>query len=178
MPTGAGPLSGAISSTGITSARPGPSFTEDGFAFFVRRSFFLVFSSDFPAMSSSMPRSRLAEGRLDHEVAAGQLKRSVEFLDDVNFRFAGQAAQVPLVRLAVAIGPDAEDGRRHFAEPRHSFFVNEFAVLLISRGALDAALGANRPAMPLRLVDQPAKAVVVSARRFARATLIEEGACG
>lgn len=42
-----------------------------------------------------------------------------------------------------------------------AFFVNEFAVLLISRGALDAALGANRPAMPLRLVDQPAKAVVV-----------------
>ena len=36
-------LSGAVSSTGITSARSGPSFTEDGFAFFVRRSFFLVF---------------------------------------------------------------------------------------------------------------------------------------
>ena len=36
-------LSGGVSSTGITSARSGPSFTEDGFAFFVRRSFFLVF---------------------------------------------------------------------------------------------------------------------------------------
>ena len=36
-------LSGTVSSTGITSARSGPSFTEDGFAFFVRRSFFLVF---------------------------------------------------------------------------------------------------------------------------------------